>query len=170
MDRPLAPGSSKERGFSYLGLLILVGILSVTSAALQSASAIAQRIEAEQELLRVGREMQLALVQYHEVTPNGQRVHPATLADLQEDPRQPKVRRHLRRIPIDPLTGTREWGLIRTADGQGIVAVFSRASGTPVKLTGFPLEFRHFAGKPSYRDWRFGWSGEQTSALSPSVR
>jgi type II secretory pathway pseudopilin PulG len=157
MDRLLAPGSSRPHG--YLGLLILVAILSVTSAAFQTAGAIAQRINNERELLRVGRDLQRAFARYYEATPRDQRPYPATLADLLEDPRYPTLRRDLRRIPIDPMTGTRECGLVWTANHSGSVAVYSQAGGKPIQLTGFPLEWRHFAGKPPYRDWKFGLDG-----------
>jgi type II secretory pathway pseudopilin PulG len=155
MDKHMARGSN--RGFTYLGLLILIAILAITSAAIQTAGAVAQRVDAELDLLKVGQEFRKALASYYQETPSGKLAYPTTLADLLEDPRHTAKRRHLRSIPIDPMTGKREWGLVWSGDRAGIVAVYSLSPGVPIKAAGFPLELRHFAGQLSYSAWRFGY-------------
>jgi hypothetical protein len=65
------------------------------------------------------------------------------------------VRRHLRQIHADPLTGKYEWGLVR--DSQGfILGMYSLAEGRPIKRTGWPAQWGRFEEQESYADWVFG--------------
>jgi hypothetical protein len=75
----------------------------------------------------------------------------------------------LRKIFVDPLTGTPEWGLVLDEEERGISAVYSLASGKPIKLAGFDSRFVDFDGKRSYRDWRFSRPPE-TSANPNGLR
>ncbi|HEU4622693.1 MAG TPA: hypothetical protein VFS42_10755 [Burkholderiaceae bacterium] len=109
-----------------------------------------QRRAAENELLAVGLELQRALLSYTAL--GGP---PETLEALLRDARTPSLKRHLRRIPIDPLTGHATWGLVRDTSGR-IVAVHSLALGHPIKNTGFPLGLSHFDNARSYEQWTFG--------------
>ena len=122
-----------ERGFSYIGLMILIAILSVSAAAAIQVGSITQRREAEEELLAVGLEFKAAVRSYFESTPVGTpSAAPRTLNDLLKDPRFPAPKRHLRKIYNDPLTGSADWGIVRSADG-GILGVYSLAPGTPIR-------------------------------------
>jgi hypothetical protein len=64
------------------------------------------------------------------------------------------VQRYLRRIYVDPMTGSKEWGLVRAADG-GIAGVHSLSEATPLKTANFPAGNEDLAGKTRYADWRF---------------
>jgi hypothetical protein len=66
------------------------------------------------------------------------------------------MRRHLRKIFIDPLTGQQRWGIERR-EGVGIVGFYSEASGTPLKQEGFDARNASFAGAQSYRAWIFAF-------------
>ncbi|HEY4374422.1 MAG TPA: hypothetical protein VGN52_21050 [Burkholderiales bacterium] len=70
--------------------------------------------------------------------------------------RLPGIRRHLRRLYADPLTGKPGWGTI-PAPGGGIMGVYSLAKGTPIKIALFDPELADFEGKTSYADWQFSY-------------
>ena len=109
-------GRLPARGFTYLGLLILLAVLGLVGAAGLKMGTLMQRAAAEEELLEIGAQFQDALRSYAAATPPGQKTQPATLHDLLRDPRFPSPRRHLRKIFVDPVTGSAEWGIIYLGD------------------------------------------------------
>jgi type II secretory pathway pseudopilin PulG len=146
-------------------LLALVAVIGlVTAQAVSVGSTIARR-EAEQELLRIGGEFERALRGYMSTAPGavpgGVSVAasgftgPHALQELVRDPRAPGVRRFLRRVYADPLTGREEWGIVRDPQG-GIIGVYSLAEGVPIKRGGFPPLRKSFEDARSYSDWVFG--------------
>jgi type II secretory pathway pseudopilin PulG len=143
-----------QQGFTYIGLLILMSIISVAATASIQLGSSTQRRGAEQELLFLGAQFRAALTSYANTTPVGQPRFPRTLEQLLRDPRVPGVRRHLRRLPIDPLTGKDEWGIVRSADGF-IVGFHSMSEAAPIKRGNFEPEFAEFANASSYRGWVF---------------
>jgi type II secretory pathway pseudopilin PulG len=152
----LSTSRHQARGFTYLGLLILLAVIGIAAAAALQVGAIVQRRAAEEELLAIGNEFRQALISYANATPAGQKRAPATLQDLFRDPRYPDVRRHLRKLYADPLTGREEWGVVVWQDGSGIAGIYSLAQGQPIKIGHFATPFQEFVGKTSYRDWIFG--------------
>jgi type II secretory pathway pseudopilin PulG len=144
-----------QQGFAYLMLLIGVAVLALASTAAVTLGAQMTRRDAEEQLLDVGLEYQRALLSYSRAA-GGMSTHgPKTLEELLRDPRFPNVRRHLRRLYADPLTGSSEWGLTR--DPQGfIVAIYSLAPGKPIKAQGFAREQVDFEKANTYQDWLFG--------------
>jgi type II secretory pathway pseudopilin PulG len=144
-----------NRGFTYVGLMVMVAIIAIVAAASVQIGAIAQRRMAEEELLAVGLEFKSAVRGYFEATPVGTpSTAPRRLEDLLRDPRYPSVKRYLRKIYDDPLTGKPDWGIVRSTDG-GILGVFSKAEGKPIRQDNFPDEFFHFRNKKNYRGWVF---------------
>ena len=143
------------RGFTYIGLMVFLAILALGSAAVLSAGASLQRRMNEEELLFIGAQFAEAFKSYLEATPAGQRNYPAKLEELLRDPRYPGVRRHLRRIYVDPMTGKAEWGLV-PAPG-GIIGVHSLSPRAPLKIAEFEPAFSVLTGKTSYVDWKFGF-------------
>ena len=148
-----------QRGFAYLLLLLAIALIGVAASAAVSLGATMARRDAEQQLLAIGAEFQQALRSYAgvpagAVIPTGGR-GPRSLEDLLKDPRVPGVRRHLRQLYADPLTGKTEWGLV--TDNQGYIAgVYSLAEGKPIKRSGFDAQWLDFDEAESYRDWTFG--------------
>jgi hypothetical protein len=67
----------------------------------------------------------------------------------------PGVRRHLRQIYADPLTGKEEWGLVLDSEGF-IVGVHSLAEARPIKRTGWGPQRAAFEEAQSYKEWVFG--------------
>ena len=151
----MPPTRRRQHGFTYLGLLILLAVISLVAASTLQVGAIAQRRAAEDELLAVGTELRQALESYAAATPEGQRTRPASLELLLHDARSPGVRRHLRRIHADPLSGSTEWGLVRTPDGAGIIGVFSLHTGRPIKTGNFDFPYQGFKGATAYSQWTF---------------
>jgi type II secretory pathway pseudopilin PulG len=148
----------RNRGFTYIGLLLLVAITSAGLAAAGSLWSIDSRREKEAELLFIGAQFTAAIAAYRDRTPAGQQQRfPQRLEDLLEDKRWPTTRRHLRRVFFDPMRGTREWGLV-PAPGGGIMGVYSLAEGAPLRRDGFPADFADFVTATSYRDWRFTYA------------
>jgi len=146
-------------------LLILLAIISVGATATVQLGAITQRRSAEDELLHIGRQFRTALASYQTSTPAGMPRLPKELIDLTKDPRHPELRRHLRQIPIDPITGKAEWGVIRTPDGF-VEGVHSLSDARPIKIANFEPDFAGFEGSENYSEWEFRLSGRQPKRTS----
>jgi len=152
-NAPAAPGA--QRGFTYLALLFVVAILGVGLAATGVVWHTAAQREKEIELLFVGAQFRRALASYYLFSPGAKRF-PVELADLVKDPRLPGIKRHLRRLYPDPMTGKAEWGIVRNAEG-GIIAVHSLSEQGPIR-TYFPDDLhKSFNGKKRYADWVFAY-------------
>lgn len=148
------------RGFTYLGILLLLGVVTLVGTAGLKWGAVSHRRGAEQALLDTGAAFSAALRSYARATPRGQVDAPGTLQDLLKDPRFPATVRHLRRVFVDPMTGKSEWGLVRNEQGNAILGVYSLAKGQPIKLANFDSRFSGFNAKLSYREWEFVGSVE----------
>ena len=142
------------KGFTYMGLLLLIFLLALSASATVTLGAIVQRRAAEEELLRIGNEMRAAIYSYSRMHIGAGNQFPPSLAALLKDPRFPETRRHLRKIYTDPLTGKAEWGLIQAPDG-GIAGVYSKATAKPIKVGNFAAPLEHFSKAESYQDWKF---------------
>jgi type II secretory pathway pseudopilin PulG len=141
----------RQGGFTYLGVLFMVGLLALTASAASAVWATVQQREDERQLVFAGRQLQLAIERYRLQAHGNDAHYPRELADLLRDPRVPGVRRFLRQLYVDPMTGRRDWGLVRLADG-GIVGVHSRSGR---KAFGGPSSAPGVSGGATYREWRF---------------
>lgn len=170
-----------QRGFTYVALMVFLAIVALGSAmTLEVQSTVGQR-DAEKELLAIGGEFNQAFASYYRQTPGGARRFPDRLEDLVEDPRFPGVKRHLRRLYADPLTGRKAWGPI-PAPGGGIMGVFSLAEGTPMRTpssmetplapvaaASTPMAGEVLPAGTGYGAWRFGyWPTE--AGMRPTTR
>lgn len=146
----------KAFGFTYVALLIIIAIISAAAASSVQLGGISYRRQAEEELLFIGRQYRRAIRNYYESAPSGSpATGPSSLEDLVRDPRYPNVRRYLRKIYLDPLTGKADWVLIRSQIDKKIIGLHSRSKETPIRMNEFPDEFFHFKGKQRYADWVF---------------
>lgn len=145
---------ARQQGFTYFAVLALVVITSIGALAAGRLWQTAERRERERELLAAGQSLRQAIASYRSLAVAGRREYPRALDDLLLDPRLPGLRRHLRRIPIDPITGQSEWGLVRAPDG-GIQGVHSLSEAAPLKRAGFAAAETDFAQATRYADWRF---------------
>lgn len=150
---------AKESGFAYLLLLIVVAMIGLLSASSLSIGSQVTRRDAERELLAIGSEFEQALKSYAAVSgsPGGlaRGVGPRSLQDLMKDPRFPGLKRHLRQIYADPLTGRAQWGLV-IEPGGSIVGIYSLVEGVPIQRTGFEASKVSFENAESYASWIFG--------------
>lgn len=142
-------------GFTYIGALILVALISLAATATVQLGSITERRAAEEELLAIGAEFRQALTSYARATPPGHKQWPSSLEDLLKDRRLPVPMRHLRKLYADPLTGKQEWGVILAPDGSGIVGIHSLSESRPIKIGNFEPGLQHFEDKSSYRQWVF---------------
>lgn len=152
--RAIAPPA---HGFVYMALIVFFGIIAISAAYAMMSGAALQRRNAEEQLIFVGGEFRRAIESYYWAAaelPPGASHYPARLEDLLADPRQKTLARYLRQIYPDPLTGSRDWGLVRSPDG-GIMGVYSKSPAKAVKLFGFPPEFKYLEGKTKITDWQF---------------
>ena len=140
------------RGYTYLAVLALLAATAAATTWLVPVWQTAAQRERERELLAIGAEFRAAIASY--VAAGIQRSYPRSLEDLLLDPRQPGIRRHLRRIYPDPMTGSTRWGIVRAADG-GIAGVYSLSERRPFKQHGFEAADGAFAGARRYADWQF---------------
>jgi type II secretory pathway pseudopilin PulG len=144
---------NRSRGFAYLWVLLLVALLGVGLTVAVEVDTTASRRDRERELLAIGRQFQVAISRYHEAQGQSKNAYPASLEDLLQDPRFPGIRRHLRKVYVDPMTGKAEWGLVQVA-GR-IVGVHSLSADTPIKQDGFEPEQAGLRGKQTYAEWLF---------------
>jgi type II secretory pathway pseudopilin PulG len=152
----------REGGFTYLGLVILVTVIGLVGAATLKVDALLRRAQAEDDLLETGAAFSEALRTYAEATPKGQPPQPPSLQELLKDPRFPGVRRHLRKIFIDPLTGKAEWGIVWADPGErrGVLAVYSLSKAKPLKVAHFDARFSGFENKQHVSEWKFVATGQ----------
>lgn len=144
----------RQGGFTYLAILFLVAILGVGLAAVGEVWDTAARREKERDLLQAGRELRDAIGRYYTAASGGSARYPSSLEDLLKDNRIAGIRRHMRRIPIDPMTGKADWGT-RGAPGGGIAGVHSRSEEEPLKTANFERGEDGFEGGKKYSEWRF---------------
>jgi general secretion pathway protein G len=151
------------RGFTFIELLVVTTILLVLASAVMPLARVTVQRQKEYELRRYLREMRTAIDKYKEAADAGvigafdikagSEGYPATLDVLVEgvskvnDQSGSKLK-FLRRIPIDPMTHSAEWGLRSYQDrpdatswgGQNVFDVYTKSTGTALDGT-------------KYRDW-----------------
>jgi type II secretory pathway pseudopilin PulG len=156
----------RQRGFTYVAVLILVATLGAVGAAFGELTSHAVQREKERDLLFVGNEYRKAIASYYRGTPGAIKRYPQSLDDLLEDRRYPTPVRHLRRHYRDPLTGGPEWGLLRAPEG-GIRGIHSLSQEPPVKSGGFAYRDRALEGAATYAQWHFAHDGDSPVGLVP---
>ena len=150
----------RQQGFTYLSLVILLAIMGLVGAAALKVESLLARAAAEQELLEIGAAFSAALDSYAAATPQGKPPQPPTLQDLLKDNRFPGIRRHLRKVFVDPISGKAEWGITYLGDKVGVIGVYSLSQAQPLKLANFDARFQNFENKTHYADWKFTANGQ----------
>lgn len=140
-------------GFTFIGILIIVALSGIALSGVGIVWHQTIQREYEKELLFIGDQYRAAISSYYESTPGGAKQYPMKLEDLLLDNRFPVVKRHIRRLYIDPMTKNQPWGLIRQ---QGfIVGVYSLSQQQTIKKTGFPSIYESFKEASTYNEWKF---------------
>ena len=156
--------STLDSGFTYAGVLIAVALVGVSLAVTGEVWQTTVQRERERELLFVGDEIRRAITQYYESTPGTGKQFPKSLDDLVRDNRYPTTRRYLRKVYPDPMTGKREWGLVK-GPGDGIMGVYSLSRKSPIKRVNFPPEYNSFNNAESFAAWQFAYTGAAAAGV-----
>lgn len=143
-------GAMRERGFTYLWVMMTVGLVGLSLLAAAELASTALRRDQERQLIFIGRQFRTAIRQY--AIAHGQQ-YPDTLQTLLRDPDYPGVKRYLRRVYVDPITGKADWGLIRV--GGRIVGVHSLSTAAPIQVDNFEPAEAGFKDKQQYAQWSF---------------
>lgn len=143
----------RQAGFTYVVALFLVAVLSIVSVrALQYTSMVEQR-EKEAELLWIGSAYRKAIATYYNESQGSIKKYPQNVEELLKhalvNPTRP-----LRKRYRDPITGAKDWGLVRNEVGA-LIGVYSLSQRKPLKRDGFPPELAGFANAQRYSDWKF---------------
>lgn len=180
-------------GFTYIGLLVMIAIIGITTSVVGMSLRAEERIEKEKELLWIGHQYRQAIRDYYvyhlqrfqqasahaQVNISGQVIpqfYPTSIDDLLKDPIAPGTLRHLRKKYIDPMTGKDDWVLIpvgsagQSGEGQGVSGqsfwgVRSNSDKETMKRDNFLLEDFRFKGKTKYSEWEFTYNPQE----DPSV-
>jgi general secretion pathway protein G len=159
--RALSPGC--ERGYTFIELLVVSAIIIILAAAAMPLAKVTATRQREAELRRALREMRTAIDKFKDGADLGQ-ISPLEIKagsegypqDLEmlvkgvsaaNDVTGRKIR-FLRRVPIDPMTRSTEWGLRSYQDepnatswgGQNVFDVHTNSGGTGLDGT-------------KYKDW-----------------
>ena len=154
---------TRERGYTFIEIAIVAAIIAVLASAALPLAKVAMQRQREIELRRALREMRTAIDKFKDavdqnlISPNDidndAEGYPPTLQILVEgvtpanDTTGRKLR-YLRKIPIDPMTRTAEWGLRSSRDEpnarswgrQNVYDVYTTFDGKALDGT-------------NYRDW-----------------
>lgn len=143
--------AGKEAGLTLVELIIVVAVISILATAAVPIARFQVKREKEKELRRDLWEIRSAIDRYKDAADKGALQikadslgYPPDLETLVNgvDVQGKKVR-FLRRIPVDPMTGTAEWGMRSNQDdpesdsfgGQNVFDVHSKSQGTALDGT-----------------------------------
>jgi general secretion pathway protein G len=163
MIRVFARAFDRERGFSFVELLVVTALVGILASAVMPLAQVGLKRGREIELRRSLRELRTAIDHYKDAADQGMIAapelklgnegYPPTLEVLVEGVRASgdatdRKLKFLRRIPIDPVTRSKEWGMrsyqdrpdSRTWGGQNVYDVFTTSDATALDGT-------------NYKDW-----------------
>jgi type II secretory pathway pseudopilin PulG len=143
----------RQQGFSYVVVMFVVAVLSIMSVRALEVSLMTERRDKERQLLWVGKAYADAIKRYYLGSPGTSQVLPANVKDLLLDQRANSIRRPLRQLYRDPITGSTEWGYLYKDDK--LIGVYSLSTLRPLKRDGFLPEQAGFKDAPTYQNWRF---------------
>jgi general secretion pathway protein G len=150
--------TGRERGFTYLEMLATSAILMILASAILPMAKVGRKRQKEIELRRELRVLRTAIDEYKKMVDAGRiggtevklgsEGYPPTLEILVEgvsalNDVTGKKLKFLRRIPVDPLTSTTEWGLRCYQDdsdsdswcGSNVYDVYTKSPGTALDGT-----------------------------------
>jgi len=143
-----------ERGFAWLLVLTMLAVASAAGAMVAQRWSDQSSREKERQLLRIGDAYARALADYRASSPGSDKRYPPSLEQLVLDTRFVGIRRHLRTLYADPLTGQADWVVVRDPRGD-IIGVHSRSVLRPWARTPQPLDHTDLPAAERYADWIF---------------
>lgn len=144
----------RQKGIAYIGLLLMIVIIGIVAGTAADVYQQARQRSRETELLWIGNQYRQAITSYLTSAQGSNQGYPQRLEDLLLDPRFPGIRRHLRKLYPDPMTGKPDWELIMAPQG-GIAGIKSRSTLTPLKQAGFRPQDALLENKATYAEWEF---------------
>lgn len=147
-------GRAPQRGFTLLAALAALFVLALATERVVFVAAQQAQRDREEALLEAGAEIARAIGAYHQASPGSVKRYPPSLADLTEDTRFLGVRRHLRRVPPDPMRPEVPWGLVLAPDG-GVRGMHSTSLSPPLRDTAFSFRGLSLPAAARYADWKF---------------
>ena len=154
---------SPRNGFTFIELLVVTTILLILASAVMPLAKVTIQRQREAELRRALREVRTAIDKYKDSVDNGligsidvkagSEGYPPDLDTLVEgvgvanDATGRKLK-FLRRVPVDPISGSSEWGMRAYSDkpdstswgGSNVYDIYSKSGGTALDGT-------------KYKDW-----------------
>ena len=153
----------RQRGYTFVEIAVVAAIVAVLASAVLPLASVTMKRTREIELRRTLREIRTAIDKFkdaadqNQISPNDidndADGYPPTLQVLVDgvtpaNDTSGRKLRYLRRIPIDPMTRTTEWGLRSSRDrpdsqawgGQNVYDVYTTFEGRALDGT-------------NYRDW-----------------
>ena len=114
-----------------MAMLFAIAVLGIGLVAASEMWSTTARREKQAELEWTGAQYVAAIGSYYYASPIGARKYPNDLQELIEDKRYVTVRRHLRALYPNPLTGARDWELVKASDGliRGVRATWLSDGG-----------------------------------------
>ena len=151
------------RGYTFIELIVVTTILMILASAVMPLAQVVSQRQREAELRRTLREMRTAIDQFRMGVEQGR--IPTTELEPQNEGYPPDLEtlvvgiaaandasgrklRFLRRVPVDPMTASTDWGLRSYQDepdttswgGQNVFDLYTKFDGTALDGT-------------KYRDW-----------------
>jgi len=154
---------TRQGGYTFVELLVVTTILLVLASAVMPLARVTSQRQREAELRRALREMRTAIDRFKDAVDQGQIAasdlepgsegYPPDLQTLVDgisvvNDASGRKLKFLRRIPVDPMTGTVEWGMRSYTDrpdalrwgGSSVYDVYTTSEGTALDGT-------------KYREW-----------------
>ena len=152
-----------QRGFTFIELLVVTTILMILASAAMPLAKVTMQRQREAELRRALREVRTAIDKYKDAVDMGQIAsidvragsegYPPDLETLVEgvsvaNDASGRKLRFLRKVPIDPMTNSTDWGMRAYQDkpdsttwgGQNVYDIFTKSDGKALDGT-------------KYKDW-----------------
>jgi general secretion pathway protein G len=154
---------SSSGGFTFVELIVATAVMMILASAAMPLIRVSIKRQKEAELRYTLREIRKAIDMFkqdadrgalaaHELTFGGEN-YPSSLDQLVEgvtyaNDASGRRKKYLRRVPVDPMTGTTDWGLRSYTDkpdaigwgGTTVFDIYSKAQGSALNGT-------------KYRDW-----------------
>ena len=144
----------EQQGFAWVFVLAALALASAAGALVAQRWSDKTARGKEQMLLRIGDEYARALADYRTSSPGSDKRYPASLEQLVLDTRFVGLRRHLRKLYPDPMTGQPDWVLLRDPRGD-IIGLRSRSEQQPWARVPQRLAHVDLPAAQQYAGWVF---------------
>ena len=155
-----------EGGSILIIILFMVTIIGLSAAVTGTSWKTICQKSKEEELLWIGNEYRKAIESYYSSAHGGMAPsYPSRLDDLLLDPRSPSIKRHIRKLYKDPITGEDFDVILENVNIDGkfnskfdsgrIIGVKSKSLLEPFKKDGFSSKNKAFKNAKSYTEWEF---------------